>query len=256
MKNEITKRETPEEHELRKKLDEFSQLEKELIQRELDLATLQAELHFFETKYNRIVGVCYAELDDIDAQIAEVEAQLNPEDNNIKEKATQSRTQARESAQAAGISQGLKEEKFKPSERLKKLYREIAKRIHPDLATDEKTHLHREKLMADANRAYEEGDEDKLMAVLAEWESSPESVEGEGTASELVRVIRKLSQVKKRLQTIEMDIAKLVKSELYQLKTKVIGDENKGRDLLTEMASQLKEQIVTAKQRLSKIKKE
>jgi hypothetical protein len=253
MITDITRTETPEERELSRKLCELSELETALAQRELDLATLKAELHTFETKYIRIVGVCYAELDEIEAQIAEAEARLKPKDNKIQEKATQARAQAQESAQAAGVAQEPTEEKFEPSENLKKLYREVAKRIHPDLAIDEKERTRRQQLMADANRAYEEGDEAKLRAILEEWESSPESVKGEGTATELVRVIRKIAQVENRLRVIETNIAHLEDSDLYQLRTGVEAAENKGRDLLAEMALRVKEKIALANERLARI---
>ena len=253
MRTDITRTQTPEDRELSRKLYELSELETELAQRELDLATLQAELHTFEAKYIRIVGIRYTELDEIEAQIAEAEARLKPKDNKIQEEAAQARDQAQASAQAAGIAQEPREEKFSPSESLKKLYREVAKCIHPDLATDEKERTRRQQLMADANRAYEEGDEAKLRAILAEWESSPESVEGEGTAAELVRVIRKIDQVEKRLRVIETEITQLEESDLYQLKTKVEAAENEGRDLLAEMASRVEEEITSASERLVEI---
>jgi len=84
MRTDITRTQTPEERELSRKLYELSELEAELAQRELDLATLQAELHTFEARYIRIVGVCYAELDEIKAQVAEAEAKLKPKDNKIQ----------------------------------------------------------------------------------------------------------------------------------------------------------------------------
>lgn len=253
MRTDITRTQTPEERELSRKLYGLSELETELAQRELDLATLQAELHTFEAKYIRIVGIRYTELDEIEAQIAEAEARLKPKDNRIQEQAAQARAQAQESAQAAGVAQKPREGKFKPSGSLKKLYREIAKRIHPDLATDEKERARRQQLMADTNRAYEEGDEAKLRAILSEWESSPESVKGEGTAAELVRVIRKIDQVEKRLRVIETEITQLEESDLYQLKTKVEAAENEGRDLLTEMALRVEEEITSASERLVEI---
>jgi chromosome segregation ATPase len=253
MITDITRKQTPEERELSRKRYELSELEAELAQSELDLATFQAELHTFEARYIRIVGVCYTELDEIEAQIAEAEARLKPKDNKIQEKAAQARAQAQESAQATGIAQELRDEKFEPSENLKKLYREVAKHIHPDLAIDEKERTRRQQLMADANRAYEEGDEAKLRAILEEWESSPESVKGDGTAVELVRVIRKIAQVDKRLRVIETEIAHLEESDLYQLKTKVEAAENEGRDLLAEMSSQIKAEIVSASERLTRI---
>ena len=67
----LTKWQTPEEQELSRKLAELATLEATLAQRELDLATLQAELHAFERRYLRTAGARYAELDEIEAQIAE-----------------------------------------------------------------------------------------------------------------------------------------------------------------------------------------
>lgn len=253
MRTEIIKGNTPEEKELSRKLSELSELEEELAQRELELATLQAELHTFESSYLSTVGVRLAELDEIEAKIAEIKAQLKPKDNKIKEKAEQARTQANKSAEATGIIQELREEKFKPSENLKKLYREVAKHIHPDLTTDKKERLRRQELMTDANRAYEEGNEAKLRAILSEWESSPESVKGEGTAVELVRVIRKIAQVEKRLRAIEAEVAQLVNSDLFKLKTRAEKAEDEGRDLLDELASRVEEDIVLAKNRLGEL---
>ena len=194
----LTKWQTPEEQELSRKLAELTTLKATLAQRELDLATLQAELHAFERRYLRTVGAGYAELDEIEAQIAEALARLNPEDKKAQQQASQSRSRAHESSQAAGAVDAGAVIEFKPSDSLKRLYREIAKRIHPDLATDEKDRARRHKLMAEANRAYEEGDEARLQAILREWELSPESVKGDGAGAELVRVIRKIAQIEQR----------------------------------------------------------
>jgi DnaJ-domain-containing protein 1 len=143
---------------------------------------------------------------------------------------------------------------FKPSESLKKLYREVAKRIHPDLATDEEERQRRQNLMAEANQAYEDGDDERLRAILHGWESSPESVKGEGAAAELIRTIRKIAQSQERLKTIQEEIEDLEQTELYQLKTKVITAQQAGQDLLAEMTFQLDEQIVAAKQQLEELK--
>ena len=52
--------ETPEERELENKKAELASLEADLVQRELDLATLRAELTIFENGYLRTVGLLYA----------------------------------------------------------------------------------------------------------------------------------------------------------------------------------------------------
>lgn len=234
------RRSTPEEQELEKKKAELALFEAELTERELDLATLRAELVAFEARYLREVGVLYADLDEIEAQIAEAQARLRPRDQKAQEEAACARTQAEESAETA---KAIQEPKPKPTESLKKLFREVAKRIHPDLATNEEDRARRQKLMAEANRAYEEGDEAKLQAILQEWETSPESVEGEGVGPDLVRVIRKMAQVERRLGDIETEITQIEASDLYKLKARVEEGENEGRDLLAELASQVERQI-------------
>jgi hypothetical protein len=249
---DLTRRQTPEERELENKRVHLAALEAELAQRELDLTTIKAELTVFETRYLREVGVFYAELDEIEAQIAEAQARLNPTNQQAQEQASRARAQAQESAQAAGAAQKSGEQKkFTASESLKKLYRDIAKRIHPDLATDEAECARRQRLMAEANQAYADGDEARLQAILREWESSPESVKGEGTGAELIRIIRKIAQAEERLRTIEAEIAELKASDLYQLKAKVEKAENEGQDLLARMASQIKQQITEARKRLA-----
>ncbi|ALB43687.1 MULTISPECIES: molecular chaperone DnaJ [unclassified Anabaena] len=214
----------PEEEELEKKKTELTGLETELAQRELDLTTLQAELHAFEREYFRVIGIRYTELDRIEDQIAEYMASL-------------------EAVKA-----------FKQSQSLKQLYRDVAKCIHPDLATDEKERLRRQELMAQVNQAYENGDEEKIREILQSWENSPESIRGEGVAAELVRTIRKIAQGKQRLNTIFMEIDLLEKTELYQLKSSVNMAEKSGRNLLSEMANQLDEQILIAQHKLDELK--
>ncbi|OGO18589.1 MAG: hypothetical protein A2Z14_12025 [Chloroflexi bacterium RBG_16_48_8] len=252
---EISSLQTPEEIELESKLSELGSLEKDLAQRELELATHIAELHALERKYLGIVGLRYAKLDEIEARIAEALASRSPHDHSARERAEKAQSQARESAQSTeDLGPYPERERFEPSDDIKKLFREVAKCIHPDLTTNEEERILRTKLMAEANKAYEEGDEARLRAILREWQSSPEAIEGEDTGSKLVRTIRKLSQVKERLKVIEIEITKLKTTDLYELKTKVEEAIREGRDLLAEMAARLDQQIKDAQERLAEIK--
>jgi hypothetical protein len=67
--------------------------------------------------------------------------------------------------------------------------------------------------MGEASCPYEEGDEDRLEAILREWEMSPEPGKGDGFGAELIRVIRKISQVKERLCEIEAEIPEIIMSK-------------------------------------------
>jgi len=260
MGTEVVRQVLPEEWELKKKEIELTKYETTLAQRELELATFNAELHLFQARYLKILGGLYSRLDDLEAKIAEKLARLNPKNKDAKKKAAEARAQAEESAKEAQSAEQNRRNtnsdnqySFKPTENLKKLYREVAKRIHPDLAADEKQRVQHQQLMAEANRAYEDGDEVRLRTILHQWENGPESVQGDECGAKLVRVIRKIAQVKARLRAIDIEFLKLKESSLYQLKTKVEEHEKTGRDLLAEMAVFMSQKIIEAEQRLQNV---
>ncbi len=71
----------------------------------------------------------------------------------------------------------------------------------------------------------------------------------------MVRIIRKIAQVEERLRVIQSTISKLEKSDLSQLKAKVEEADQKGRDVLAEMASYVDVKITQAKKRYERISK-
>jgi hypothetical protein len=246
-------RQTPEERELAKKRAELSTVESALADRELDLITLRNELKTFETHYFRLVGQLFAELDDTRARLAETLAYRNPGNPDLGRQAAEARTQANQSASAIGesVPQEDADTAFSRSDELKKLYREIAKLVHPDLVTEDGERTRRTRLMAEANQAYGAGDEAKLRAILDDWVSNPESVHGEGVAAELVRTIRKIHQVKRRLEDIQSEMMELKQSELYTLSQRVETLKTQGRDLLAEIVEQLEHEIAAARSQLA-----
>ena len=71
MEYEIIHKLTPEQEELERKKAELAELGTELVEKELSLATFQAELNSFENEYMRVIGTRYTELDRIEAEINE-----------------------------------------------------------------------------------------------------------------------------------------------------------------------------------------
>lgn len=238
----------PEEEELFKRKAELLLLESDLAGQELCLTAWRSELATFERLYLKTLGSRYAQLDEIEATIAEQQARLHP-NRATHHSAVEARERAAKS-RALAEELGSGADHTPQSRTLKSLYREVAKRIHPDLVTDPMDRARREQLMADANRAYEAGDEEGLRAILHEYEASPESFKGEGTAAELVRAIRKIAQIKQRVAQIKREIEVLKKSDLYELKVKVDRAATAGRDLLREMAEDLDAEIALSQKRL------
>jgi hypothetical protein len=206
---------TPEEEELARKKASLAALEARLADRELELAACLADLHHFERHYLQTIGRRYALLDELKAQIAEARARQNSHNQDTRNQARQARSQARDSAQAVGDDQveaASPDDAASPatprrSDSLNKVYRQAAKLLHPDLTLDGDEKRRRHHLMAEVNDAYARGDEEKIRAILRDWHASPETVQGDGPGAELVRVIRKIAQVERRLNSIvsEMD---------------------------------------------------
>ena len=243
----------PEEQELARKHEEQAALEAELAERELRAASLRAELGAFERRYLYFVGLRYAELDEWRAQLAEQLAGEQPGNERLRQAACDARTRAQETKSAAGEKPAREPRAFRASPELKRLYREVAKRVHPDLASERRDREQRAQLMAEANQAYEHGDEARLAKILADYECSPEAVDGEGPGAELIRIIRRISQIRSRATEIEAEMEELLRSDLYQLKARVEEAEKSGRDILKEMVEKVEEQIAAAKQRVASV---
>ena len=245
MKTDLVGRLSPEEEELAAKREELARLESQLADQELVLASLKAELAAFEGLYLRRVGVLYAELDEWSARLAELRAEQagTPE---AKAEADEARTQAEE-AYSAAHGESANVQPFTPSPELKKLYREAAKRVHPDTATDEADRARRERLMKEVNAAYAAGDEDALRRILAALDASPDAVQGSGIGADLIRVLRQLKQIRDRIAAIKLEIDSLSETDLAQLKAKADLATAEGRDLLEEMAASVQIRVIVVR---------
>jgi hypothetical protein len=220
----LVKKSSPEAQALQQKQAELAALEARLAERELELATFQAELHTFERLYLQTVGMRQQELQRIEAQIEEYTEYLRSA------------------------------HQFQPSAELKQLYRQLAKSIHPDLANSPEERAQRERLMAEANRAYECGDIKQLKALLHDWFNCPESVQGEDLAAQLLRTLRKIAQSEQRLANIEQKMQGLEKTDAFRIQSRAKQAKQMGRDLLMEMAQELDKQIQQAQQLLNELK--
>ena len=249
---------SPEERELDLKRTELAGLESELVERELELSTLQQELAVFEAEYRCVVGRRYAALDDINARIAEAQAVRRPDDQASLEEARNARETADVSvAQAGGdVPDAETAPRFEPPTGLKALYRAAARKLHPDLATTDGDRARRHEWMAKVNEAYRQEKEDALNTVLADWETSPESVPGTDIPSELVRVIRQIAQVRRRIDEIGLVIDALKAGDLYALHAQCRTQPRSADNPIDELAAWIDEQIADAKRRLENLKAE
>ncbi len=247
------KESTPEEVELSRKRRMLERLKDRLADREEEMADLRGELERFEAQYKMAVGRLYADLDEIDAQIAEEEYKLVPDDEEIKKKAEELRKRAEESAARSESAEDCSF-KWNPTPEAKRAYHNLARIIHPDLALDPTEKEKRHGLMAKLNEAYSAGDQAQLDKLVDDFKNSPDTVSGDSIGDELIRAIRQIAQIKMRLKELQDEKLKAEVSELFVLRTKVHAELAEGRDLLKHMAARTVSSIKKSERRLENLR--
>ncbi|GCD98308.1 hypothetical protein [Embleya hyalina] len=169
-----------------------------LLDDEVDVTTLQVELDNLAIVHHRRLGPLYERLDELDALIAEAIAAHTGDPADIR-RAVELRGVVTDMPDldsllgaldgAPGAEGGSAEEsmpvpevhRVSPGAEARKLFRELARRAHPDLVQDAEEKQRRGAFIARVNAAYARGDVTELLALGTEWATSPEGASGPGT---------------------------------------------------------------------------
>ena len=247
---------------------ELAQLTQDVAELELELATAQAEVAEFTRRYYRLVGRRMVELDAIQARLAREHAEQAPGNPGATAEAQEKQEKAEQSArEGERFAQASPDETagFRPTADVKRLFRQIAQKIHPDRAIDEADRAWRNQLMAEANRAYRAGDETALREVAELWTAGHSgcgnSLADRVAAGGLRRgdavvpaptLLRLVERMRARLLEIQRELQKLFGSTLYELFVAARQARRQGRDLLAEMAEKLDDSIERLNQQLTR----
>ena len=232
---------------LLKKREQLAAVRSALAERESELAQLRSQLRAFEGRYFRQVGSLYAELDELEARIAELEVNLYDSDS-ARQRAQQARQRAQETHDAA-FEADHEVEAFDPPPSLKTLFRDLAKRIHPDFARDDAEQKHFTLLMARANQAYSRGDGETLLRLLDDHREISATIAGEESAAELLRITRQIQHAERDLAILDAERRTLLAGDIAQLFEDAEAAAREHRDLLTELATKVREQVADARYR-------
>lgn len=224
---------TDEQNALARKRQELKDLEARLAEVEPTLATLQTQMKVFEVRYLEIIGHRYDELADIETEINRLQGLLPDED-------------LLDGESLADDEVGCGQNRFH-ADKLKKLYREVARKFHPDLAEDDHDRHHCHQLMIEANRAYEAGHHETLEAILEAGKATEELVKG---SPELIWLTRRVADLKEQVVKLETELEEITSSELYRLKLRVENADSLGIDLFVDLLAQVDRQIKKARNRL------
>ena len=248
----------PGAEELIRRKAQLQVLSKQLLDRERGLAAFRNELHAFETSYRKALGARYARLDDLAERLdmtAVGDDPGRPEDDGD---GPAERYPGQGVPGGQNWAWGEREPDKEPEQRpvigddAKRLFRQLARLSHPDLAGDPKERERRTNLMVAANDAYEQGDLAALERMLEDWHASPEAVTGSGAAAELERTLRRIAQVEAGMKRIDEELAELEASAMGWLRRRVEKAAREGWDLLAHMVRELDRQIGEAQLELDR----
>jgi hypothetical protein len=250
----------PGAEELVRRKAQLLVLSRQLLERERDLAAYRSELHAFETTYRKALGARYARLDELAERLDQtVSGGGDRDDADPEADGPAERYPGQGVPGGQNWAWGEREPDKEPEERravvsdeAKRLFRQLARLIHPDLAGDAQERERRTNLMVAANDAYEQGDVAALEQMLEDWRQSPEAVTGTGAAAELERTLRRIAQVEANMRRIDEELAELEASAMGWLRRRVEKAAREGWDLLAHMVRELDRQISEAQLELDR----
>ncbi|MGY4390786.1 hypothetical protein ACVWXB_004085 [Streptomyces sp. TE12347] len=231
--------------------------EQALIEFEIAVETFRVEVENFSRLHHQKLGPMYTRLDELDALIAEAKASRSGDPEDLR--------RAREARSLVMPMPGVDElfhdwlgsdgisddaaamltdrpvrppERVRPSEEVRRLYRELVRQAHPDLAQEEGERERRDAFISRVNAAYGRGDEGLLRELAEEWAAGPApeaSVPGE--SDELYARLEWLARRKELLSLVAKELEESAIGSMLRM-----APEDPDR-LLEEIAEQLLAQV-------------
>jgi hypothetical protein len=230
----------PHEHDLQALRARAIELEQSLQDRNEEIARIKAGLEAFRIRYRQDVGLLHEQLDELEQAIDEIEL-------GVMTRRLEDHDAAVTGAAADSDPEPLPR---LTSDAVRRLFRDVAKLIHPDLAPDADARGRRHSLMIEANKAYALGDEERLRRILQAWEDSPEAIQGDDEDAVRLRLVRRIAQIEEQLNVCAAQVAEMQATSLWTLKAMVDEEAAKGKDLIADMVRRLKRDILVAQNRL------
>ncbi|MEU6094356.1 J domain-containing protein [Streptomyces sp. NPDC047079] len=242
--------------------------EQALIEYEIAVETFRVEVENFSRLHHQKLGPMYTRLDELEAEIAEARAARSGDPEDIR-RAHEARARVMPmpgveelfhgwmdsdglfpEAQAMLTDQPVRPpQRVRPSEEARKLYRELARKAHPDLAQDEAERKRRDEFIARVNAAYARGDEAQLRELSEEWAAGPVPEEPRPSRSE--ELYARLEWLAQRRDLLTVVAHELEESAIGSMLRLAPDDPD---TLLNEIAEQLLAQVTEKEAELAALR--
>jgi hypothetical protein len=217
-----------------------------LIEAEAQLADELAAVNAFEFEFEARVGYLWDQLDNLEAEIEDYQDRIQI----LRKGYLPAERQFRRTWQAPPSSAPTPPAR-PPSPaseaHIKRLYRQLARRFHPDLAAGETERAYRTEKMAAINDAYAARSLAELEALAREpaphIQTGRDQLAGQTEAQMAQALQDELARCQRRLREIQNELRRLDQRPSVQLSLEVKAARRQGRDLLDEMAADLERKI-------------
>ncbi|MGW4920924.1 hypothetical protein [Streptomyces parvulus] len=230
--------------------------EQALIEYEIALETFRVEVENFSRLHEQRLGPVYARLEELEAQILEARA-ARTGDAGDRERADEARARLTPIPGVEELLHGWMDgdglfpeatamltdravrppQRVRPGEEARKLYRELARKAHPDLAQEEAERVRREDFITRVNAAYARGDEAQLRELAEEWAAGPVPERRPSRGEELYARLEWLDRRKEMLTLLAKELEDSAIGAMLRL-----APDDPDR-LLEEIAEQLAAQV-------------
>jgi hypothetical protein len=225
------------------------QSKQELHSSEVELATRMAEIREFEAKIESRLGSLETEIEIIDAQIRHYQkqiyqlqqAEMFPNWIDYSRRANPN-----QHPPSSKTFDADKNASSNPENELRQLYRDLARRYHPDTAFDDRDRLYRTEMMMRINEAYANRDVNELRKHargMITVSIEPEKSKPLRYRSALEKIEAELVECQTKLQETRAQIENLRFHPSVQLSLSVKLAWRAGRDLIGDMTRELQEQV-------------
>jgi predicted nucleic acid-binding Zn-ribbon protein len=236
---------------LRQRIEE---VESELVEREAELVDLRVELSAFQLRYDVQVGRKYQELASIESLLGRCKKRIE----SYRQWGPGGPPRTGDGSGYVSVEEQYRRTWQQPSpprpsfppqpldaiteKEIKKLYRQLCRRFHPDLTQDPEERVWRTEMMAAVNAAYAEQSLTELHA-LAERPGRPAVAEG-GTDQRRLDALRdRLQHVERRIREVEIEIHDLMHSPMMEMSLEIKLAARHGQDLLAEMTVEVEKDL-------------
>lgn len=214
---------------------------------DVEVETLRVEIDNFALVHHQLLGPLYARLDELDALIAEAVAVRtgNPEDLR---RAMEARSRVEEPSDQPAPAEP-EPRRGRPDRDAQRIYRELARRAHPDLSTDPAEQERRSAFIARANEAYAHGDAAALEQLAEEWSAAPEAAPAPDSPDRLGWLRQRLEWLTGRIRQLAHERVRLERTPMGEL---LLLAPQEPERLLEELAEQL---LATAADRQAELER-